>query len=74
MKLIASLMMIAALGFAADATGTWKAEFETPDGTKRTNTFVLKQEGDKLTGTVAGGQDTSKIEAGAVVLRRWLVG
>lgn len=63
---IASFFVMAGLALAADATGNWKAEFETPDGTKRTNTFVLKQDGEKLTGTVAGSQDTTNIEGGTV--------
>jgi hypothetical protein len=63
---MAYLLLVAGLAFAADVSGTWKAEFETPDGTKRTNTFVLKQEGEKLSGTVAGGQDATQIEAGTV--------
>lgn len=66
MKNYFALLATAALLFAADVSGTWKAEFETPDGTKRTNTFALKQEGEKLTGTVAGSQDTTTIEKGSV--------
>ena len=49
---------------AADVSGKWKAEFTTPDGTARVNTFTLKQEGEKLTGTVAGTQDETAIENG----------
>src|SRR5215472_14836992 len=51
---------------AADIGGTWKAEFTTPDGTARTNTFTLKVDGTKLTGTVAGTQDTTPIQNGTV--------
>ena len=40
---------------AADASGTWKASIETPNGTME-NTFTFKVEGDKLTGTVTMGQ------------------
>jgi hypothetical protein len=36
---------------AEDATGTWKGTMDTPMGSQ-TNTFVLKAEGDKLTGTM----------------------
>ena len=63
---LASFFVLAAVAFAADATGTWKAEFETPDGTKRTNTFAFKQEGEKLSGTVKGSQDETRIENGSV--------
>jgi hypothetical protein len=41
--------------FAADASGTWKASIETPNGTME-NTFTLKVAGDKLTGTITMGQ------------------
>ena len=40
--------------FAADITGTWKGSIETPGGTFD-NTFVLKADGAKLTGTLQGG-------------------
>jgi hypothetical protein len=41
---------------AADANvaGTWKASFATPDGQTIESTLKLKQEGDKLSGTVLG--------------------
>ena len=41
---------------AADVNGKWRAEFATPDGTQRVNTFTFKMDGDKLTGTVAGAR------------------
>ena len=47
--------------YAADAAkvdGTWKSTFKGPDGTERTTTFKLKQEGDKVTGTVSGRNNT----------------
>ncbi len=51
---------------AADVSGTWRAEFTTPDGTQRVNTFTLKADGDKVTGTVAGSQDETPIKDGTV--------
>ena len=51
---------------AADITGKWKAEFTTPDGTQRVNTFNLKADGAKLTGTVGGTQDETPIQNGKV--------
>ena len=51
---------------AADISGKWKAEFTTPDGTARSNTFTFKAEGEKLTGTVAGSQDETPIQDGKV--------
>jgi hypothetical protein len=51
---------------AADVSGKWRAEFTTPDGTARTNTFTFQQDGEKLTGTVAGTQDETPIQNGTV--------
>ena len=62
--LIAALF--ASLAFAADISGKWKADFTTPDGTARSNTFTFKQDGAKLTGTVAGGQDETQIANGKI--------
>ena len=64
---VAIILAFAAAAAAADATGTWKAQFQTPDGQTRENTIVLKQEGEKLTGTLTsmrGGE--SSIENGTV--------
>jgi hypothetical protein len=55
---------VAALG--ADVSGKWKAEFATPDGTTRVNTFTFKVEGANLTGMVAGTQDETPIKNGKV--------
>lgn len=51
---------------AADISGKWKAEFTTPDGTQRVNTFTFKVEDGKLTGTVAGSQDETPITDGKI--------
>jgi len=49
------------------ATGTWKSTFTTPNGQTIETTYKLKQEGDKLTGTVTGGDgQETKIEDGTV--------
>ena len=58
MKIILIAAMTAVLSlvaFAADASGTWKASIETPNGTME-NTFTFKVDGDKLTGTITMGQ------------------
>jgi len=68
------LMLLLSLGLtaflassaAADVSGKWKAEFTTPDGTQRTNTFTLKADGAELTGTVAGTQDETPIQNGTI--------
>ncbi len=59
----ATLLVTAA---AADASGKWKAEFTTADGTARVNTFTFKVDGATLTGTVAGAQDETPIQNGKV--------
>ncbi|MCL4522874.1 MAG: hypothetical protein M1453_00155 [Acidobacteria bacterium] len=38
-----------------NVTGKWESKFTTPQG-EMTTTFTFKQEGEKLTGTVAGGR------------------
>ena len=48
-----ALLATAAVGLAADATGTWKGKLETQEGSREL-TFNLKADGDKLSGTVAG--------------------
>lgn len=58
--ILAILLSVAAV--AADISGKWKAEFSTPDGTQRVNTFSFKVDGGKLTGTVAGTQDETPIQ------------
>src|SRR2546426_5321737 len=63
---IAAGMLLSSVAVAADVSGKWKAEFTTPDGTPRTNTFTFKVEGGNLTGTVAGSQDETAIQNGKI--------
>lgn len=50
----ALLLALAAISaFAADITGKWTAQFDTPNGSI-TLTYDFKQDGAKLTGTVQG--------------------
>jgi hypothetical protein len=65
-RLAALGVLIAAFAVAADVNGKWKAEFTTPDGTQRVNTFTFKVDGGKLTGTVQGAQDDTPIQNGKV--------
>jgi hypothetical protein len=52
---------------ATDATGTWTAQMSSPDGDSFTLTFVFKQDGARLTGTVQGPQgDPLAIDNGKV--------
>jgi len=62
--LLLSLLAVSAL--AADISGQWKAEFTLPDGSARQNTMNFKQDGDKLTGTVAGQMGEAEIRDGKV--------
>jgi hypothetical protein len=48
-RLLALLALFAVPALAADVTGTWKATAEGPNGTME-RTFVLKVDGNKLTG------------------------
>jgi hypothetical protein len=49
-KLICALLLCISLASAADVSGTWQVSVETSQGTG-TPTVVLKQDGEKLTGT-----------------------
>lgn len=68
--LCAALLMVfgATSVFAAtDMTGTWTGQMQSPDGNNFSLTFVFKQDGSKLTGTVAGPQgDPIAIDKGTV--------
>jgi hypothetical protein len=52
--------------FAADVSGKWTAEMEGRDGQKRVQTFNLKAEGEKLTGTVSSPMGERQIVDGKV--------
>jgi hypothetical protein len=67
----ASIVAVAPLGTclasAADATGTWTWSFTGQDGQTRQTTLKLKQDGEKLTGTITGRNNTeTDIEDGKV--------
>lgn len=64
--LVLALCMLPLLSAGADVSGKWKAEFNTPDGTARVNTFNFKVDGGNLTGTVAGSQDETPIKNGKI--------
>jgi hypothetical protein len=67
----AALGLVVVLGsgnpaVAADATGTWKWSVDR-NGTTIETTLKLKQDGEKLTGTISGRNNTeSEIEDGKV--------
>ncbi len=65
MKISTLLLALAASPlalFAADVTGTWKADFDTPRGLQK-YTFTLKQDGTALTGKITAELDGQKREA-----------
>jgi enterochelin esterase-like enzyme len=65
MKTSTLLLALAAMPlslFAADLTGTWKADFDTPRGLQK-YTFTLKQDGTNVTGKISAERDGEKREA-----------
>ena len=64
--LLALLAFVAVSAWAADPSGKWQAEFQTPNGNTVTSTFNLKADGEKLTGTVSGRMGETPIEDGKV--------
>ena len=65
------LLFAAVLGLTLSAfgdemvAGTWKGTLETPNGAQE-NTFVLKVDGEKLTGSIASQMGTIDITDGKV--------
>jgi hypothetical protein len=61
-----SIILLAALSlaaFAADVTGSWKASVETPNGSIDL-TYVLKADGNTVTGTIQSPMGDTKIDEG----------
>jgi opacity protein-like surface antigen len=56
-----SVFVLAAVAFAADVTGTWNATVDLGGGQGGTPSFVLKQDGEKLTGTYSGALGESPV-------------
>ncbi|HXG47648.1 MAG TPA: alpha/beta hydrolase-fold protein [Methylomirabilota bacterium] len=59
--ILLSLALASLSAFAADVTGTWKAEFETQRGLQK-YTFHLKQDGTKLSGKATVEREGEKRE------------
>lgn len=68
MVLFAAAFVLAAvtLAWAADVNGKWVAQVPGRGGQTREQTFTLKAEGGKLTGTVTGMQGETPIADGTV--------
>jgi opacity protein-like surface antigen len=58
--ILGMLVLLVTTLFAADVTGTWKAKVYLGDQTG-TPTFVLKQDGEKLTGTYSGALGEAQV-------------
>ena len=65
---LALVVVLAVSAAAADVTGSWKAEFTTPEGQPRTNVFTFAVSGETLTGTVTSsmGPEPAAIESGTI--------
>ncbi len=59
-RVLACLLLIAASLLGADVSGTWNAKVETDAGSG-TPVFVLKQSGEKLSGTYSGALGEAQI-------------
>jgi hypothetical protein len=62
-KLIFLLAALSLAAFAADVTGNWKASLDTPNGALEF-TYVLKADGNVVTGTVQSQMGEMKIDEG----------
>jgi hypothetical protein len=61
------VMTVGLSAMAADATGTWKWKMPGRNGAEgREVSLKLKQDGDKLTGTLGGGQNETEIKDGKI--------
>jgi hypothetical protein len=66
---VAASLLVAGLvsaAWAADVSGKWVAQIPGRDGNTREQTFNLKADGDKLTGTISGRQGDTPISDGKV--------
>jgi hypothetical protein len=62
-----ALTLVAGMAWAGDVSGTWVAEFTTPNGQTRESTFTFEVDGEALTGTVSGRSGDTPIEGGKIV-------
>ena len=60
MRLILSMCLFTACLVAADISGSWEAKVETPAGSG-TPSFLLKQDGEKLSGNYTGAMGQAPI-------------
>jgi len=60
------LILAAGAAWAGDVSGTWVAEFTTPNGQTRESTFNFEVDGEDLTGTVSGRSGDTPIDDGKI--------
>ena len=65
-RALALVSVFLTAAWAADVSGKWKAEYESPDGQTRTSMFTFQVDGEKLTGTVGSARGESPISEGKV--------
>ena len=65
-RILVATLAASALLLAADPTGTWNGDQPGRDGNTYNITFKLKADGDKLTGTMGGGQFEQPIQNGEI--------
>ncbi|HKD13745.1 MAG TPA: hypothetical protein VKE71_04285 [Candidatus Angelobacter sp.] len=61
-SILSLVILFAASALAIDLTGTWNAKVELSTGQSGAPTFVLKQDGEKLTGTYSGALGDAPIK------------
>jgi hypothetical protein len=66
LMVLMALVLSAITAFAGDINGKWAAEVQGRDGNKMVQTFTLKQDGDKLTGSVSSPRGDREISDGKV--------
>lgn len=70
MKYMLAFLLLFALTFTAlaatDVTGKWNATTQSPDGQTMQLVFTLKQDGNKVTGTVTGPMGDMPISEGTI--------
>ncbi len=65
-RLLLCAVFTLGMALAADVTGKWSVSVNGPDGNPMTLNYEFKQDGTKLTGTVAGPTGARPIQNGTV--------
>jgi hypothetical protein len=65
-RALALIAVCLAVAWAADVSGKWKGEYQSPDGQTRQSTFTFQLSAEKLTGTVGSARGDAQISEGKV--------